>query len=129
VLPVYLETMISPGSDFAEELKIKLVNGDQIVQSHYVHPHDSCGVFIEHADGNVTRIYDPKDHPSTTSYALQHELCNKLLEDVSTVGNKATHTSSAHTIDESVFLIEFIEKIAENVTEGHAQVQRKPHRE
>lgn len=28
VLPVYLETMISPGSDFAEELKIKLANGD-----------------------------------------------------------------------------------------------------
>jgi hypothetical protein len=116
---VYLETMCSPGSDFAEELKIKLKNGDQIVQCHYVHPHDGWGVFIEHVDGSVTRVYDPKEFPEKTSYAYQHEHCVKVLENVAKDGNNAEQSSSSHTIDEQVVLLDFIESMEDNCTESN----------
>lgn len=53
-LKVYQETKVNPGSDHQEDLIINLRDGSKITQQQYVHPIDSCGVFIEHYDGTVT---------------------------------------------------------------------------
>jgi hypothetical protein len=68
---VYLETKINPGSDPKEECSVTLKNGDKITANLFVHWADSCGVFIEHANGTVTDFPIPNEK-STYSLQIEH---------------------------------------------------------
>jgi len=72
-----------------------------------VHPHDSCGVFIERVDGSVERIFSNKEmpNPALTSYAMQHELCCSHLEEVIKNGNAVKQMSQAHSMKDSIYLL------------------------
>jgi len=73
----YLETKVTPGSDQGEEIVIEVeplkegcTGSSFITQNRYVHPHESCGLYIEHSDGSAEKVDVGKDY-KISSYLVQ----------------------------------------------------------
>ena len=104
-----LDTAITPGNVPRAEVRVVLDNGDQIVQNSFVHPHFTTGTFIEHANGKITRIQtcDP-----CSSYTYQMKVVNSHLAK----SKKTRHPCKDMSMDEQVYLIEFMELLAAKAT-------------
>ena len=114
-LPVYLESKMNPGSDAKEEIVIKLKNGDKITCNQFVHWFGSNGVFIEHANGSTSQF--PVNNDKST-YAQQVVMCNEFSSEIQNDPNKTTFSAS-HTLETSIYLLEFMDLMKKNVTKSN----------
>jgi len=88
-----LETKITPGSDQCEEVRIEIQSPKEgcksswITMNRYVHPQESCGLFVEHDDGTAIRIDTERD-PEQTSYGYQVLYVQKLQTELLNASGK-----------------------------------------
>jgi len=102
---VYLESKMNPGVNHTEEVVVTLASGDRIVANQFVHWSDSNGVIIEHPDGSATDIC-PKNPKSTYEYQIEH------------IDSRCT-SEQGLSIYNSIYLLEFIDMIKQNVTHSN----------